>query len=481
MSSIFSRRNLLIGAGAFAVTAGASYQVMKNLNPAGGRQFASPQVLESKGGVLELDLKLAKVDKPLGRGTVTMLSYNGTVPGPTIKVRPGDTLKVNLVNNLDEASNLHTHGLFVHPNNNSDNPFVHVMPGETFNYQFDIPNEHTEGTHWYHPHLHGQVANQVFGGLYGTIIVEDETTPKVSEDRVLVISDSSFNQDGTVASANMMGLMMGREGDLVMVNGEVQPKGETKENALERWRIVNACVARYLSLSVNGGAATLLGLDGHKLDEAKSVDTIVLAPGNRADLLVSVKSNSVSLDYTTVAHLDAGMGMMGMSSQTYDNYPLFTLKTSGTAEIIAAAPKFKPEVDLRTATVTGKRKFVLAMPTHSMAMGASSMIGMFTINGEAFDHEKINTTVSNNSVEEWTIVNTSTMQHPFHLHIWPMQVISVAGQEVTEARHQDVVTVPANSEVVVRVNFNTHTGRTLYHCHILDHEDLGMMGVIESV
>jgi FtsP/CotA-like multicopper oxidase with cupredoxin domain len=94
--------------------------------------------------------------------------------------------------------------------------------------------------------------------------------------------------------------------------------------------------------------------------------------------------------------------------------------------------------------------------------------------------DKVNTTVSNDTVEEWTIVNNSTMQHPFHLHIWPMQVLSIDDQQLDPVLYQDVVTVPANGKAVVRVNFHTHTGKTLYHCHILDHEDQGMMGVIES-
>ena len=353
------------------------------------------------------------------------------------------------------------------------------MPGESFDYKFDIPLSQMEGTNWYHPHMHGLVANQVFGGLYGTFIVVDDSTPDVTEDRVLVISDVSFNQDGTVAGPNMMGLMMGREGEYVLVNGELDPKGETKSGSLERWRIVNACVARYLSLTVVGGNATLLGIDGHKLAKPSQVEAVVLAPGNRADLLVQVTGSKVSLNYTTVAHPDAGM--MGMSSKTFDNYPLVTLTAIGHAEAQPIPSKQKTLQDLRRESVNGKRQFVLAMPNHAMAMGAATMEGMFTINGEAFDMNKINTTVADGTVEEWTLVNNTTMQHPFHLHIWPMQLMAVNDQVVDHVNYQDVVTIPANGKAVVRVNFHTHTGKTLYHCHILDHEDLGMMGVIESI
>jgi FtsP/CotA-like multicopper oxidase with cupredoxin domain len=328
--------------------------------------------------------------------------------------------------------------------------------------------------------MHGEVANQVFGGLYGSIIVESDETPEVTEDRVLVISDTQFNEDGTLAEPNMMGLMMGREGDIVMVNGSVQPTGTTKKKATERWRIVNACVSRYLNLKVVGGTSHVLGFDGRKFDVPMQMNQVVVAPGNRADLIVQVTDDNVSLNYTTVAHSDMmGMGSMknGNNSQ-FDNYPLFTLKAEGSEGIQLAVPTFEKNLDLTQVPVQAQRQFVLEMPSHEQMM--SGMTGGFTINGEAFDMDKINTTVADGTVEEWTIVNKTTMQHPFHLHIWPMQVVDVAGTALDFVLYQDVVTVPNGSSVKVRVAFNTLKGKTLYHCHILDHEDQGMMGVIES-
>jgi FtsP/CotA-like multicopper oxidase with cupredoxin domain len=478
MSTVFSRRNLLIGAGVLAVAGTSTYFLTKGPGLNTGNKLENPVELKSESGLLEVTLTAAPLETSVDGKAVTMLAYNGSIPGPTLRVRPGDKVRLKLVNNFSEPTNLHTHGLFVDPNDNSDNPFIHVMNGDSFDYEFDIPAEQVEGTNWYHPHLHGKVANQVFGGLYGTIVVESDQSPLATEERVLVISDASFNQDGSLKAPNMMDLMMGREGDSVMVNGLVNPTGEAKSGALERWRIVNACVARYLSLQVAGGTATLLGYDGHQIAKPGEFDSFVLAPGNRADVLVAIKDSKVSLNYTTVAHPDAGM--MGMSSQTFDNYALFTLNASGTADPLSPPTSQQTLPDLRDLSVTGKRQFVLAMPNHAMAMESATMEGMFTINGEAFSMDKVNTTVSNDTVEEWTIVNNSTMQHPFHLHIWPMQVLSIDDQQLDPVLYQDVVTVPANGKAVVRVNFHTHTGKTLYHCHILDHEDQGMMGVIES-
>jgi FtsP/CotA-like multicopper oxidase with cupredoxin domain len=140
--------------------------------------------------------------------------------------------------------------------------------------------------------------------------------------------------------------------------------------------------------------------------------------------------------------------------------------------------------DLRTATVGARRELVFAMGMGggNGGMGAHAGSGMmgFTINGRPFDPARIDTTVVVGAVEEWTLRNTSRMDHPVHLHVWPMQVIEEAGRPAGAPRWQDVVNVPAGGIAVVRIAFDDFPGRTVYHCHILDHEDLGMMGLIEA-
>jgi len=108
------------------------------------------------------------------------------------------------------------------------------------------------------------------------------------------------------------------------------------------------------------------------------------------------------------------------------------------------------------------------------------MAGQFTINGQSFDPNRIDTNVKFGAVEEWTISNKSTMAHPFHLHVWPMQILAIGSTKITEVRYQDVVNIPAKGQVTVRVRFSDYKGMAVYHCHILDHEDLGMMGIIQA-
>ena len=266
--------------------------------------------------------------------------------------------------------------------------------------------------------------------------------------------------------------MQGREGAVVMVNGQVGGTMLARPGERERWRVVNACASRYLRLRLDGQAMTLLGIDGGRYDEPRAVEEIVLTPGNRADLIVTMSEGAAML---RTLPFDRGQAGMGAPASNTTGADLASLTVSGDAEEAATPiPEQQPQRDLRLEAVTGAR-------TLTLAMGGGGGGGMrFTIDGKQFDEARIDTEVAAGAIEEWTIVNTSTMDHPFHLHVWPMQLVEVDGAAVPGVDYQDVVRVPANGRAVVRIAFEGLTGRTVYHCHILDHEDQGMMGVIRS-
>lgn len=438
-----------------------------------------PEILRSSNGKLTVDLVAGYTEVSIGGLRARLKTYNGTTPGPTLMVKPGDVITVNFTNNLGEMTNLHMHGFHVSPSGNSDNVFVEIANGETFTYQYTLSEDHPAGPFWYHPHHHGMAADQVFAGLYGAVIVEDLTDIPATEERVLVVSDISLQTDGNVSGANMMSKMMGREGDILLLNGQVQPSYLSEKNAAERWRIVNSCTSRYLKLTIPGGEATLLGMDSGRYASPEKVTEFTLAPGNRADLMVRFGTEALTLSYTTVPHPDS-MGMGG-STQTYTNYPLATFNTSNSsAAAVPAVPAQNPGPDLRGKNVATGRSFTLNMPAMGGMGGMGNMNGGFTINGEAFNMDVINTSVTLGTIEEWKIINATTMDHPFHLHVWPMQILSIGGQTISGIQYQDVVNVPAQSHSVVRIHFDEFEGNAVYHCHILDHEDQGMMGIIEA-
>jgi len=467
----------------FGTNADRIFNGGKGGGSATGAAGTEPARLISSGGKLHVDLVASRTEHSIDGQTAQLMTYNGTLPGPTWVAHPGDTITVNFTNNLGEPTNLHTHGFHVSSMGNSDNIMVHIAPGESFNYEYKLADDHPTGLFWYHPHNHGNVTNQLFAGLYGAILITPKDAPAVDAERVLVLSDISLGADGQPATPNMMSQMMGREGDILMVNGQVQPVYSAHAKGVERWHIVNSCASRYMNLSVQGAKATIIGKDSGQVARPYTPESFVIAPGNRIDLIVELGEGTVDLKYTTVPHPD----MAGMSNgATYKNYPLASFTPNGAASVSSVpAIATSAGIDLRKQTPAAKRTFTLKMPgmgSGSMGgmMDGGSMEGKFTINDQAFNMDVINTTVTMGTVEEWTIINTSTMAHPFHLHVWPMQVLQIGPDAQADVQYQDVVNVPAKNQTTVRVYFNEFPGTTVYHCHILDHEDLGMMGSLEA-
>lgn len=435
-----------------------------------------PEVLTSTGGRLDLTLTAALTDVMVAGARVRALTYNGSLPGPTLRVRPGDRISLTFRNELDAPTNLHTHGLAVSPEGNGDNVFLMIEPGAAFDFEYRLGRDHPPGVFWYHPHHHGSVADQIFGGLYGVIIVDDETRIEADRERVMVISDIGFDGSGDLRAATPMDRMFGREGDMVLVNGQVGATLDARPGERERWRVVNACTSRHLRLRLDGQRMRLLGTDGGRYAESPDVDEIVLVPGNRADLMVTaVEGESV---LRTLPFDRGSMGMMGGLSSATTGADLATFRVSGAAApTVDDMPTQPTPRDLRLERMTGRRTLTLAMGGMMGMMGGGRS---FTIDGREFDSSRVDSEVAQGALEEWTLVNTSTMDHPFHLHTWPMQLIEVAGVRAAGVDWRDVVPVPAGSSTVVRIPFEGVAGRSVYHCHILDHEDQGMMGVIRT-
>jgi len=442
-----------------------------------GTELAQPKQVRSANGLLDVAIIAAPSAVLIGGTTVNAVTYNGSLPGPTLVVRPGDTLAVTLTNQLSDPTNLHTHGMLVSPDGSSDNVFRRVDAGTTAEYRYEIPDFHPPGLFWYHPHHHGMAADQVFGGLYGAIIVEDTTPIPATAERVLIVSDVTFDASGTLATASRMDRMRGREGSTVLLNGQVNATMTAHPGDLERWRIVNACTSRFLDLRLDGQAMQLLGNDSGRFASPRDINSIRLLPGNRADVLVTMSAGIATFEALPVDRGSAG-GMGGGNATSTSTVTLATLTVSGADGAALPKPSLSQPRDLRSQPLDGARTLTLAM---GGGMGGGGMGGSmmgFTIDGRSFDPARVDLSVAAGAIEEWTLVNTSMMDHPFHLHVWPMQVMEIGGRAVEAPTWQDVVNVPANSQSRVRIAFENFTGTAVYHCHILDHEDNGMMGVI---
>jgi FtsP/CotA-like multicopper oxidase with cupredoxin domain len=417
--------------------------------------------------------------------TARLYGFNGRVPGPTLEARPGDTVRLSFTNRLPEPTNLHYHGLHVPPVGRADNIFLEIPPGESLQYEFTLPGDHPAGLFWYHPHLHGLVARQVGRGLAAPLIVRGDldAVPEVAAatEHVLVLQDFALDRDGGVQEPGMMERMQGREGEIVAVGGEQGVILPISQGGLLRLRLLNASPSRFYLLSVEQHPMHLIATDGGGLPQPAAIDELLLAPGERSDVLVS--GERADGDFRLLARpyargsMDMGgmggmMGPMGGMGTPRENAPLVlaAIRYQGRAARRLTVPARVVDVPPLAAPVR-VRRFVLGM---GMRMGQGMS---FSIDGREFDHQRIDTRVRLGEIEEWEYVNTTPMDHPMHLHTNPFQVIGFGGRP--EPHWKDVVLVKANGWARVRVAFRDFAGRTVHHCHILDHEDLGMMATVE--
>lgn len=480
----WTRRQALILGGTALASAGLAACSGSDVPSApAGLPFAQPNELVSKNGRLEVTLRAEESHVPHGTGTRFAYTYNGTTPGPTLRVRPGDTISLTLENRLTEHTNLHTHGLHVSPNQGSDDVFITINPGESHTYTYELPTTHRSSMCWYHPHHHGMVAGQISGGMFGAIIVEDQLD-EIDEianahERVLLLSDPRIGSDASVLEVSHMDVMMGREGDSPLVNGLRTPNLQCTAGELERWRILNASPSRYYRLAVDDHQMMAIGTDGSRLAKPVSVDSLLLAPGERAEVLIA-PSKAGTYWLRTLGYdrgrpgMGGGMGGgMGASSKSGEQAELLSLEVQGSSGAATLPGKLLSETDLDAGPATDRRPVELGM----VGGGGGGM--QFTIDGVTFDANRTNISAAAGTTEDWVITNTSNMDHPFHLHVWPFRVIERSSGDADLPGWKDTVNVPPGGSVTVRIPLTDLAGRTVYHCHILDHEDQGMMGIIE--
>ncbi len=435
----------------------------------------------STPGVFEATLVAQRATKSMLSGTTTEFwSYNNDVPGPLIDVFEGDTVRIRLDNRLSQETTVHWHGLPVPPAQDG-NPMDPIAPGASRTYEFTLPVG-SAGTYWYHPHPHEMTAEQVFRGMAGLLIVRSRTDPipTAIEEKLLVISDLRLAADGTIPPNTPMDWQTGREGNYVLVNGQYQPVLTIKPGQSQRWRVLNATNARYLRLALTGHTLTLIGTDGGLLRApVPGLDEILLAPAERVEVIVtaSLAAGSTAVLQSLPYDRDA-MGMMGSSATMI---PLLTVNyTSAATAAIALPGALNPIADLGVPTTNKRLVFPSGMGMGGMGGGMMS----FLIDGKSFDPSRVDLTSRVNEVEQWTIENRSSMDHPFHLHGTQFQVVSRTRSGVRLAEPflawRDTVNVAAFEAVVFKV-VQRQLGRRMYHCHILEHESQGMMGVLDVV
>jgi FtsP/CotA-like multicopper oxidase with cupredoxin domain len=453
----------------------------------------------SQNGLLDVDLVATNTTVKVGDQTVNLMGYNGQTPGPKLEVKPGDTVRIRFTNRLSQPSNLHYHGLHILPTGKGDNVFLTVPPGETFAYEFTIPKDHHAGTFWYHPHVHHITANQVFGGLAGLFVVRGEIDRipeiKAAKEEFLVFQDFALDRNGQGLSPSPMEEIMGREGNVITINGQVNPTLSIPEGGLLRLHFLNASASRFYRLSLEDHPLYLIATDGGGISKPVELQELMLTPGERAEVLIKGEKKQGKYRLLNLPYNRESMGMMGMNNNMMNHggmndnmmghgmmtsqgnsasplQPLATLVYQGSVSSLPLPSKLVEIEALPQAQTV--RRVELSM---DMLPGQGMVL---LINGENFDMDRVNIRGKLNSIEDWELVNSGShiMDHNFHLHTHPFQILSRDGQPEPYLAWKDTVLIKSRETVKIRVRFADFPGKTVYHCHILDHEDLGMMGVI---
>lgn len=444
------------------------YSVESNLNHAFAKDNTLPwtdmnlsksQDVYSKDGVLKtaitVDYHIGKIDNR----TTTLMLYNVSLPGPILHVYPGDKIELDLINNLNQSTNLHLHGAHVSPANNSDNVFIEVLPGKTQHYSIDIPKNHPPGMLWYHSHLHEVAYGQVSAGLSGLLIVEgtEKLLPESLQNitkQTFALRDFPFERGSNATSYRT-------------VNGEINPAVNITSGETQLWRFANIGPEKFFKVQLPGQSFNVIAEDGSPVWEVWNNDTLLLPSGKRFDVLVTAPENG-SIPLKALAYLSnpettlATVNVKGNHSdmKTVDNLPTSLV----------------PKKDLNLANITNHRV---------LNFSSLDKEHIFKIDNETFNGNRVDQLVKLGTVEEWKLVNLdgkgADNDHPFHIHVNDFQVISVNGKPYHAHGVQDTVLIPGSGEVVIRISFDDFVGKSVYHCHLMYHEDNGMMGTFEVV
>ena len=432
------------------------------------RPFVDPVTLFSRDGKLHIDLVAASavytIEGHRFQGTV----YNGRYMPPLWRVHAGDIVTVTLHNHLPQETNLHFHGLGVSPLNNGDNVFLHIAPGQTFTYEIKIPEKHV-GLFWYHPHAHGDVDRQIIGGMSGGIVVagSERLYPflKGLTERILLLKHHPIGRADYE--------------ELVTVNGIVAPIIPIRPGEAQFWQIGNIGADRFLRLKIDGMPFYLIGRDGYFVPRPIRMQEIILGPGQRFSAIVvggqagryAFKSVEFKFDERQPPLPEVDLGTVVSRGPPRD-------VAAEEAKVSAQRVDQPLYVDaLRSSPIANRRTFAFSVNQQKTA---------FFINDQVFDENRTDVTVKLGDTEEWTILNKDSQYHDFHIHQTGFLVTEVNGAPADFDGLRDTFSVPpaqngkpGEAKLIVPFTNPEILGRFVFHCHVVKHEDKGMMMTVE--
>lgn len=456
-----------------------------NENLAFQNQLAIPALaqshMENGEKVFDLTAQQGEVQLLPGQKT-TILGFNGGYLGPTIRVNTGDKIRMNVTNSLSDPTTVHWHGMHLPPAMDGG-PHQAIDAGANWQPYWTIENE--ASTMWYHPHLMGKTGEQVYKGMAGMFIVDGQNSNALNlpkdygvDDLPLIVQDRKFDQNNQLVyepeNKDILG-HTGMLGDKILVNGTYAPYADVPAKQV-RLRILNGSNARRYDFGFSDSRQFYqIASDGGLLASPVARTRMTLAPGERAEIVVDLTgvtkpvtliSDAVHEDITVlrfVRHITGG------DRDENQVFKILELRPQATTAISIPLPQKLNTIEKLTPDMAVKtRTFILND-------------GNRTINGKKMDDKRVDEVVHSGDVEIWQFQNQSGTYHPIHLHAVQFQILTRDGKtpEPYEQGRKDTVLIPNGQTVRLIMRFPEFSdphNPYMYHCHILEHEDMGMMG-----
>ncbi|NUM53795.1 MAG: multicopper oxidase domain-containing protein [Candidatus Hydrogenedentes bacterium] len=458
--------------------------------------FQAIPEIEPESGRTALELVVEFAVNSVGPYRLLHRSYNGKLVGPTIRVKPGETLELRLTNALPRetqsapnvatephgfnVTNIHTHGLHVSPTGESDNVFLDIRPGEYFDFRFEIPKDHPAGTFWYHPHKHGSVALQMASGMSGALIVEGglDGAPELAgvQEKVMVFQQLNLPDD--VDTNGVIEITPGsiyKPGNnifrVTIINGEVTPTLTMRPGEVQRWRLIHAGLEETINLGFDPVKFHEIALDGIATGTMTARSHVELQPGYRADVLVKAPVSPGEYYLTS----EVNNVSRAIKGRAVPKIILARIAVQGEPNDMALPEpgSFAKYVPASLPPITDSE---IVGPPRELRLRRFGM--QSDIECQPFDPGRADHVVELSTVEEWN-VSSLFDAHPFHIHVNPFQVL--VNDPDTGAENwvwRDTIFVGDGERVRLRTRYEHFDGDTVLHCHNLDHEDRGMMQVV---
>ncbi|MGV0396083.1 multicopper oxidase family protein [Corynebacterium uberis] len=480
------RRSFLKGAAFLAATVAAGPLIVacgskhKQATPRGydgaRRALPIPPLLDGSvvAGVRTFDLHAGEAQAQiLPDVTTPAWGFNGGHLGPTLHLRRGEQVQVNVHNGLKEMTTIHWHGMKL-PAIADGGPHQPIEPGDSWSPTWKV--EQPAATLWYHPHPHERTALHAYRGLAGLIVIDDDTSAKVDlphnygvDDIPVAIMDQKFNEDGTLNEESDPDL--GLKGDTPTLNGITNAEF-TATTRRVRLRLLDASTMRFFNLRFSDGRSFhVVATDSGLLDKPLEVDHLRITPGERAEIVVDLdEGKDLTLQATPFED------NFGVPDDEYtldfglqDSFDLLLIHGPESAPAPAALPAVLEPAAAKPLDINGavEREFVL---------------NTFEINGQSMDMSRVDLTIDRKAPEIWTVTNENPdWIHNFHIHDAAFKVLSMEGTDVDVFTDgwKDTVGLPPGATAKLAVTFGYYPDPKwayMYHCHMLLHEDSGMMG-----